>query len=67
MTCIMATGFYPFGKHCLWLGNKDRVEVLRNKQRDFNLKPNVKGGTDFIKEPENTVNLQDAVAENGQK
>jgi hypothetical protein len=67
MTCIMATGFYPLGRHCLWLGNKDRVEVLKNKQRDFNIKLNVKGGTNLIEEPENRVNLQDTKVEIGQK
>jgi len=61
MTCIMATGFYPLGKNCLWLGTKDRMEVLRNKQRDFSKKPDVNGGTDFIEEPQhriNRINLQ---------
>jgi len=43
------------------------LEVLRNKERDFNVKPNAKGGTDFIEEPENRVNFQDTVVVNGQK
>jgi hypothetical protein len=67
MTCIMSTGFYPIGKNCLWLGMKDRMEVLRNKQRDFSIKPNAKGGTDFIEEPKDTVNIRDTLVENGQK
>lgn len=55
MICIMTTGFYPIGKNCLWLGKNNRMEVLRNKDRDFNRKPNVEGGTDFIEEPEDRV------------
>ena len=45
------------------------MEVLRNKERDFNVKPNAKGGTDSIEESENRVNFQDqdTVVVNGQK
>ena len=63
MQCIMTTGFYPIGKNCLWLGMQDRMEVLRNKQRAFNIKPRVQGGTDFIEEPEDRAPFEGMIAE----
>lgn len=63
MICIMTTGFYPIGKNCLWLGKNDRTEVLRNKDRDFNRKPNVEGGTDFIEKPEDRLPFEGVISE----
>jgi len=63
MQCIMTTGFYPIGHKCVWLGNKDRMEVLKNKQRDFSKKPDVEGGTDFIEEPHDKGPLEGVVLE----
>ena len=48
--CVMMSGFYPIGNRCLWLMPDDRKEVLKNKWRDFGIKPIVIGGYDFIKE-----------------
>jgi hypothetical protein len=60
----MTTGFYPIGSHCLWLGIGDRNEVLKNKQRDFNIKPEIKGGSDFIEEPVETFNSETTAVQN---
>ena len=47
--CVMMSGFYPLGTWCKWLSVEDRKEVLRNKWRDFNIKPELPTVDEFSK------------------
>ena len=54
-SCLLMSGFYPAGSSCYWLEKPDWEEVMKNKFRNFSVKPNIpkENVSDDIKEDPN--------------